>query len=127
MDRRAFITLVGVSILAKPLAGEGQPAGKVYQVGYLDLGAPARGVSAPLRAALKELGYVEGHNLLLEPRFADAKTDQLPGLAKELVGLGVDVIVTIGTPTVQAAKDATKTIPIVMAGSADPVEHQLVA
>ena len=127
MDRRAFITAMGGSILAAPLVGEGQQAGKVYRVGYLDLGRPARGVSAPFRAALKDLGYVEGHNLLFETRFADARTDQLPGLAKELVGLGVDVIVTIGTPTVQAAKDATKTIPIVMAGSADPVEHKLVA
>jgi len=77
-----------------------------------------------LRATLRELGYVEGQNIAFESRFAEGKIDQLPGLAAELVGLKVDVIVTSGTP---AAKQATGTIPIVMAQLADPVGAGLVA
>jgi putative ABC transport system substrate-binding protein len=79
------------------------------------------------RNALSELGYVEHRNYIIESRFADTDWDRLPRLAKELVDRGVDVIVTIGTPPVAAAKAATTTIPIVLAGSADPVEHGLVA
>jgi len=126
MDRRAFIGTLAGGLLAAPLAAEAQQAGKVYRIGYLDPNPASRGVSAPFREALKELGYIEGRNLVIEGRFADTKMDQLPALAQDLVRLRVDVIVTIGTPTVQAAKDATAMIPIVMAGSADPVEHKLV-
>jgi putative ABC transport system substrate-binding protein len=77
--------------------------------------------------ALAGLGYVAGRNYLIESRYADADNSRLPTLATELVARHVDMIVTIGTPTVTAAKDATTTIPIVMAGSADPVEHGLIA
>jgi len=80
-----------------------------------------------LRATLRELGYVEGQNIAFESRFAEGKIDQLPGLAAELVGLKVDVIVTSGTPASLAAKQATGTIPIVMAQLADPVGAGLVA
>jgi len=80
-----------------------------------------------LRATLRELGYVEGQNIAFESRFAEEKIDQLPGLAAELVGLKVDVIVTSGTPASLAAKQATGTIPIVMAQLADPVGGGLVA
>jgi len=69
-------------------------------------------VSGSFRDALKELGYIEGRNLVIESRFADTKMDELPGLAKDLVRVGVDIIVTIGTPTVQVAKESTTTIPI---------------
>jgi len=122
----AFLIFI-LSILVAPLGSEAQPAGKAYRIGYLSLGSPSDGVSRPLRDTLRQLGYVEGQNLLIESRFADAKVDQLPGLAADLVRRNVDLIVTIGTPPVQAAKEATATIPIVMAGSADPVEHGLVA
>jgi putative tryptophan/tyrosine transport system substrate-binding protein len=122
----AFLIFI-LSILVAPLGSEAQPAGKVYRIGYLSLGSPSDGVSRPLRDTLRQLGYVEGQNLLIESRFADAKVDQLPGLAADLVRRNVDLIVTIGTPPVQAAKEATGTIPIVMAGSADPVEHGFVA
>ena len=122
----AFLIFI-LSILVAPLGSEAQPAGKVYRIGYLSLGSPSDGVSRPLRDTLRQLGYVEGQNLLIESRFADAKVDQLPGLAADLVRRNVDLIVTIGTPPVQAAKEATATIPIVMAGSADPVEHGFVA
>jgi putative ABC transport system substrate-binding protein len=122
----AFLIFI-LSILVAPLSSEAQPAGKVYRIGYLSLGSPSDGVSRPFRDTLRQLGYVEGQNLLIESRFADAKVDQLPGLAADLVRRNVDLIVTIGTPPVQAAKEATATIPTVMAGSADPVEHGFVA
>jgi len=125
VQRRDFLIATG-ALLATPLAAEAQPTAKVYRIGYLSAGAASQGVSGPFRGALKELGYIEGRNLVIESRFADTKMDELPGLAKDLVRVGVDIIVTIGTPTVQAAKEATATIPIVMAGSADPVEHKFV-
>jgi putative ABC transport system substrate-binding protein len=80
-----------------------------------------------LRQRLRELGYLEGQNIAFESRFADGKADRLPGLAAELVALKVDVIVTSGTPASLAAKQATRTIPIVMAQLADPVGAGLVA
>ena len=80
-----------------------------------------------MRHRLRELGYLEGQNIAFELRFADGKTDRLPGLAAELVVLKVDVIVTSGTPASLAAKQATRTIPIVMAQLADPVGAGLVA
>jgi putative tryptophan/tyrosine transport system substrate-binding protein len=126
VDRRAFITGMAGGLLAAPVAVEAQQAGKIYRVGYLSLGPPSDGISRPFRDTLRQLGYVEGQNLLIEARFADAKADQLPGLAADLVQRKVDLIVTIGTPPVEAAKAATATIPIVMAGSADPVEHGFV-
>lgn len=125
--RLTLVVLIALSLVVVAIAVEAQPAEKVYRIGYLDPNPASRGVSGALREALKDLGYVEGRNLVIESRFADTKMDQLPALAKDLVRLRVDVIVTIGTPTVQAAKDATTAIPIVMAGSADPVEHKLVA
>ena len=104
---------------------------KVWRIGWLDpnpppvAGKPSWSLEI-FRKALGELGYVENRNYVIEGRFADTDWDRLPKLAKELVDRGVDIIVTIGTPPVEAAKNATSTIPIVMAGSADPVEHRLV-
>jgi putative ABC transport system substrate-binding protein len=121
--RRSF--LLAVAAGAAPMTAEAQPTARVYRVGYLSPDAP--GVNRGFRETLQDLGYVEGRNLVIESRFADTHMDRLAELAKELVRAGVDVIVTIGTPTVQAAKEATTAIPIVMAGSADPVEHKLVA
>jgi putative ABC transport system substrate-binding protein len=116
---------VATTVSAPRLVLAQSPA-RVYRIGYLHPGSGSRGVSRAFKEALKQLGYVEGRNLIIESRFADTKLDRLPGLANELVRGGVDVIVTIGTPTVLAAKEASTTIPIVMAGSADPVEHKLV-
>jgi putative ABC transport system substrate-binding protein len=79
-----------------------------------------------LRESLRELGYVEGRNIVFESRWAEGKYDQLPGLATELISLKVDVIVTYGTPAAQAAQRATGTIPIVMAGIIDPVASGLI-
>jgi putative ABC transport system substrate-binding protein len=128
--RRALTALLAVltlALLAAPLAVGAQQGGKVYTLGFLSLGSASGGVSRPFRDALHQLGYVEGRNLVIEARFADADVAKLPDLAADLVRRRVDVIVTIGTPPVKAAKNATTTIPIVMAGSGDPVEHGLVA
>jgi putative ABC transport system substrate-binding protein len=121
---------LGGAVLASPLAALGQE--RVWRLGWLDPNpAPAAGQSYAnldtFKKALADLGYVEGRNYIVESRFADTDNSRLPALAKDLVARGVDIIVTIGTPTVAAAKSATATIPIVMAGSADPVEHGLVA
>jgi putative tryptophan/tyrosine transport system substrate-binding protein len=129
---RTGIALLVILSLAIPLVAEAQPSGKVVRIGYLSPAepptpaAPSESLDA-FKQGMRALGYVEGQHFAVEIRFADVKLDRLPGLAAELVALPVDVIVTIGTPTVKAAKEATATIPIVMAGSADPVEHGLVA
>jgi putative ABC transport system substrate-binding protein len=131
MTRVSMVALLALALLAAPLTAEGQQAAKVMRIGYLSPAESPRAAASQDLEAFKEglrgLGYVEGRHFTVETRFADAKLDRLPSLARELVGLNVDIIVTIGTPTVKAAKEATATIPIVMAGSADPVEHGLVA
>src|SRR6266849_10781208 len=134
MDRRAFIGTVAGAVLAVPLPAEAQEtkAGKVYRLGVLTPGmSPASSPSVAatvLPVILRELGYVEGQNLVIEQRFAEGKLHRLPGLARELVQLRVDALVAASTPAVQAAKDATKTIPIIMLLSySDPVELRFVA
>ena len=105
-----------------------QPAGKVAKIGVISMGVEA---SSPhleaFRQGLREHGYIEGKNIVLEYRFAQGYSDRLPGLAAELVRLNPDVIVTEGTPTVLAVSQATKKIPIVMALGTDPVKAGLVA
>ena len=120
MQRRAFISLVG-GIIAGPLA-EAQPAGKLYRIGMLDtlpLAQKAANLDA-FRQGMRELGYVEGQNFVIEYRSPRSRGNEFPDLAKELVGLKVDLIVTRTTAAVVAAKNATPTIPIVMAASGDP-------
>src|SRR5262249_44253888 len=127
MDRRAFIA-TAAALLAAPLAAEAQP-GKMYRIGYLSI-APAA-AAAHLREAfrdgLRERGYVEGQNLILEFRSAEGQAARLPGLARELAGLPVDVLVVWTMLAAQAAKQATTTIPIVVPIVGDPVECGLVA
>ncbi len=120
-----LIVALALSALAAPFVAGTQQAGKVYRIGYLT--AAGGGVEQAFRDGMQQLGYVEGQNFVIEGRFAERKLERLPDLAAELVRLKVDVIVTITTPAAQAAKTATTTIPIVMAGSADPVELGLVA
>ena len=131
MDRRAFISGITVSLLAAPLAAVAQPAGRVYRVGILSPGGvPDPSVAtAPnlVPGALRELGYVEGRNLVVERRFADGRIDRLPQLTRELVRLQMDVILAAAEPAVQAAKDTTATIPIVMMFGGDPVARGWVA
>ncbi len=127
-DRRAFLGTLAGGLLAAPLAAEAQPAGKVYRVGVLET-APMVLNAANLEAfrqGLRELGYVEGQNLVIEYRSADGRADRFPDLANELVRLKVDLILTRGTPAVTAAKDATRTIPIVMTASGDPLGRGVV-
>jgi len=116
-------------VLAAPLAAEAQPPGKVWRIGFLGP-APERIYTDPLlslHAGLRELGYVEGKNIIFEYRFAEDKYDRLPGLAAELVRSRVDVIVVHATPGSRAAKQATGTIPIVMVSVADPVGTGFIA
>src|SRR5215831_8286003 len=127
MDRRAFITVVGGSIFAVPLAGEAQPAGRVPRVGYLFYGSPgpSQEIDA-FRQGLRELGYIEGQSIAVEYRFASGQIERYPGLAAELVRMNVDVIVAPATPQALAAKQATGSIPIVFVLVADAVGAGLI-
>jgi putative ABC transport system substrate-binding protein len=129
MDRRGFIHTLTGSLLATPLAAEAQPAGKVPRVGVLSGGSRSdpvpRGVDA-VQQGLRELGYVEGQSIAIEYRWAEWKYERLPALAAELVRLKVDVIVATVAVAIQAAKHATKAIPIVMVAN-DPVAAGFVA
>ena len=124
IDRRSFLYIVAFGVLATPpLASEAQQPAKVVRIGYLSpLSASADAAqSAAFRQGLHDLGYVEDRNVVIEARYADGRFDRLPELAAELVRLRVDVIVGAPTPAVRAAQQATRTIPIVMAFSGDPV------
>src|SRR5215467_7440746 len=129
LKRREFITLVGAAV-AWPLAARGQQVSSVPRIGYLSPGSASPG---PLnyydefRRELRELGYVEGQNIVIDYRFADGRFDRLPQLAAELVQLNVDVIVSVVTQASLAAKNATRTIPIVIVSVGDPVGAGLVA
>ena len=125
MNRRTLLAGT-VGFLAAPLAVKAQPATKTYRVGLLAGGSPPSH-RAPLTEALRELGYVEGQNLLIESRYAEGRPESLPSLAAELVRLKVDVIVTVTTPATVAAKDATATIPIVMTDVGDALATGLIA
>ena len=127
MDRRTFIGRVAGGLLAAPLAACAQQAGKVYRIGILESIPAARNAANldALRKGLRDLGYVEGRNLVIEYRSADGRAERFPDLASELVRLKVDLIVTRGTPAARAAKNATGTIPVVMATMGDP--HAIVA
>jgi putative ABC transport system substrate-binding protein len=124
MNRRDTLLAV-LALGAAPLAAKAQQAGRVYRLGFLRATAPspADQKTAPIGilAALRELGYAEGRNLIVEWRYAEGKLDRLPALARELVQLRVDVIVPVGSAAIRAARDATTTIPIVMYGGFDPV------
>ena len=129
MERLAFIAAVGTGLFAGPLTAVAQPAGKVYRMGWLagTVSTQENNELEALRTGLRELGYVEGKNIVIEYRWAEAKYDRLPELAAELVRLRVDVIVTGGTAATQAAMQATTTIPIVMTATGDPLRTGLVA
>ncbi len=126
MNRRRFLGAVA-TLVAAPLAAEAQQAGKVPRIGFLFFGfpGPSRELDA-FRQGLRELGYTEGQNIVIEYRFASGRVERLPELATELARLKPDVLVTPGTPASLVAKQATSTIPIVFAGVADAVGAGLV-
>src|SRR6266567_7488233 len=115
-------------LLAAPLAAEAQQAGKVPRIGFLALNPAANPhVHEAFRQGLRDLGYVEARNVVIEYRSAEGKFERLPALAAELVALKVDVLLAGGTPQALAAKQATSTLPIVFAAAAaDPVTSGLV-
>ena len=119
-----FAALLGFGLLLTPSAAGAQPAAKPYRVGVLNAGSastPNAQVNA-FRESLQALGWAEGQDVVIEARYADGRTDRLPGLAAELIGLDVQVIVAGPSTVAQAARKTTATIPIVMAGVGDPVK-----
>src|SRR5690242_20495776 len=121
--------LVAVVLLALGVIAEAQQPGKIPRIGYLESSGgpniPGPQVEA-FRQGLRELGYVEGKNIVVEYRYAEGKLDRIPSLVKELVQLDVDVIATGDRTAIVAAKQATKTIPIVMVTTVDPVTTGIV-
>jgi putative ABC transport system substrate-binding protein len=129
-NRRKLLVALGSAALASPFASFAQQPGKVWRVGFLSQRQIAISESdnyyGPFRKGMRELGYVDGKNLIIEWRSADGNSERLPGLAMELVNLKVDVIVTAGTPATSAAKKSTTIIPIVIGNAGDPVRTGLV-
>jgi putative tryptophan/tyrosine transport system substrate-binding protein len=123
-----LLVTLALGFLVAPLASQAQPPAKVARIGYL---SAVGGAGSPLveafRQGLRELGYVEGHNIAIEFRAAEGERDRLPALAAELVQRPVDVLVARSTDAAQAAKNMTTTVPIVMVVDADPVATGLVA
>ena len=128
MNRRTFLAGTGAVLLAAPLAAEAQQAGKVHRIAFLGNSTAAleANLVGPFREGLRELGYVEGQNIVIEYRWAEGKYDRFPVLIAELVALKVDVIVTAGTPASLAVKKATTSIPLVMVAVGDPVATGIV-
>lgn len=123
--RRQFL-IASAALLAVPRFAQAQQAGRVYRIGYFSPTSPSRLFDA-FRPALRELGYVEGRNVIIEERYAEGKLERLPELVAELIRLKVDVLLTGSAVSALAAKRATTTAPIVFASVFDPVAAGLVA
>jgi len=125
----AFVLALLLLSLAEPLATNAQPSGKVYRIGMLERTSPVSNAANldSFRRGLVELGYVEGKNFVIEYRSAEGRDERFAALATELVRLKVDLIVTRGTAATLAAKNATGTIPVIIAGIGDPVAQGIVA
>ena len=129
LKRREFITLFGGAAAAWPLAARAQQPGKLPTIGFLGSATPStQGQwAAAFVQRLRELGWIEGRTVAIEYRWAEGRNERFAEIAAEFVRLKVDVIVTYGTPSAIAAKQATSVIPIVFAAAADPVGTGLVA
>ncbi len=130
MDRRAFISGITLGLLAAPLAVEAQQHDKMVRIGLLDYAASSPASDArwnAFRERLRELGYAEGQNVVFELRRADGEASRLPSLVAELVNAKVNILVTASIEAALAVKQATSSIPVVMATSIDPVALGLVA
>jgi len=125
LRRREFITLLGGTMAVWPLAARAQQAGKMWRIGYITH-AP-NPVYEALFERLRELGYVEGQNTIIERRYAQGKAEKFQEFAAEMVRLKADLIITLTTPAALAAKNATTTIPIVIPTAIDPVGTGLIA
>ncbi len=129
-NRRRLLIALGASALAAPLRGFAQqPTARVYRIGYLGPTSAANVASGlkAFRTGLRDLGFVEGKNLVIEFRWAEGKYDRLPRLAAELVQMKVEAILASGSLSVQAAQKATGSVPIVMTGVGNPVGSRFVA
>jgi len=127
MRRRDFIKVIaGSAAAAWPLAARAQQRGKKYIIGRFNAGSATEPLNDVFTEILRELGWVEGENVVFERRYAENRLERLPELAADLVRLKVDVIVATGTLAPLAAKRATSTIPIVMTGAGDPLGTGLV-
>jgi len=129
MKKKITVLILCAMLLALSFPAWAQEPKKIPRIGFLGASSPSA-ISARLEAfrqGLRELGYVEGKNIVIEYRYAEGKLDRLSALAAELVRLGVDVIVLAGPASIRPAKEATSTIPIVMANDADPVGSGVVA
>jgi putative tryptophan/tyrosine transport system substrate-binding protein len=116
-----------LAVLPAALVAEAQTVGKVYRIGFLRRTSPEPAAIEAFRQGLRELGYVEGQNVVIEQRYAHGAHEQLSGLARELLQLPVDVLVVDGTLTVRAAREVAGTTPIIFTMVPDPVSAQLVA
>src|SRR5262245_56600274 len=121
MDRRRFLLTPLVGMLGAPLAADAQKAGKVWRVGVLYYGGPTGADLRALRDALRELGWVDGRNIVLDIRYAEGVTERFAELAADLARQKPDLIVATSTPGIAAAKNVTSTVPIVMLAVSDPV------
>ncbi len=128
MNRRTFLCGLTLGAFGAPLAAPAQ-TGKLHRVGFLGNSTAAleANLVGPFRERLRDLGYVEGRNVVIEYRWAEGKYERFPALIGELIALKVDVIVTAGTPASLAVKKATKSVPLVMVAVGDPVATGLVA
>lgn len=118
-----LIVTLCLGILVVPLPADAQQKAKMYRIGFLGNSTAAleANLVGPFREGLRDLGYVEGQNILIEYRWAEGKYDRFPALIAELIGLKVEVIVTAGTPATLAVKKATTSVPLVMIAVGDPV------
>src|SRR5216117_1472433 len=129
LTRIALAVVPALGVVVGASISSGQPPSRMARVGYLPSAGSAAGTNPSLQAlrqGLAELGYVDGRNIIIEARWAEGRVERLPELAAELVGLNMDIIVTLGGVATRAAKNATSTVPIVFAVVIDPVAGGLV-